>query len=100
MQPSSRNLLELNLWISNVSAACESSWQGTLHRFGLAVNWGGLANLSEFKARAGARGSASVGDAVLGTCSQVDLGLPLARCRGDRSSAGTVRSIVDDREEG
>jgi|SRR5215204_4347892 len=60
MQPSSRNLLELNLWISRPRSVM----------------------------------------ALLGTWGQVHLGLLLARCRGNRSSAGTVRSIVDDRSDG
>jgi hypothetical protein len=49
MQPLSRNLLQVNLWISNVSAACESSWARTVHRFGLALDWGSLANPSASK---------------------------------------------------
>ena len=45
MQPPPRNLTKLNLWISNVSAARESSWATDPARFRLAADWGGLANL-------------------------------------------------------
>jgi hypothetical protein len=47
MQPSSRNLLEVNLWISIVSAAAESSWARNPSPVQLTVAWHGWSQPSE-----------------------------------------------------
>ena len=65
MQRSLRNLLEVNLWISNVSAAWEGSWARAFAGSGLSVDQGGQSQPLGFESSDRRRGSASVGVARL-----------------------------------